>query len=89
MIHELIYSAKAREDLKRLDIQIARRIISKLRYYSYTPDPLSYAKPLKNRLFGEYRFRIGDYRVLFDCDSKGKMKILTILKIAHRKQIYL
>lgn len=89
MNHLVIYSAKARSDLKKISIPIARRIIKKIKFFSEADDPLSFAKPLTNRSFGEYRFRVGDYRVLFDCDKKGSIRILKILKIGHRKDIYL
>jgi mRNA interferase RelE/StbE len=87
-MHEIVYSAKARNDLKRLDLPVARRIIKKLKSLSEQEDPLVYAKPLKNHIFGEYRFRIGAFRVLFDYDSHGKIRILKVLRIGHRKEIY-
>jgi mRNA interferase RelE/StbE len=33
---------------------------------------------------GAYRFRIGDYRVVFDIDDNN----VVILRIGHRKSIY-
>ncbi|PIU83448.1 MAG: hypothetical protein COS68_03990 [Elusimicrobia bacterium CG06_land_8_20_14_3_00_38_11] len=33
---------------------------------------------------GMYRFRVGDYRVIFDVDKNN----IVILRIGHRKKIY-
>jgi mRNA-degrading endonuclease RelE of RelBE toxin-antitoxin system len=52
--------------LLKLDRKIASRIIEKLEYFVRMPDPLFYAKKIKDQTLGQYRFRIGDYRVLFD-----------------------
>ncbi len=41
-------------------------------------------KKLKDSHFGEYRFRIGDYRLLFDVENNT----ITILKVGHRRDIY-
>lgn len=88
MQFEIFYTEKALGDLKKLDRSIAKRIIQKTCYYSEQKDLLSFAKPLKNLRIGKYRFRVGDYRILFDCDEKGNIRILTILRIKHRKDIY-
>jgi mRNA-degrading endonuclease RelE of RelBE toxin-antitoxin system len=42
-----------------------------------------------SRLQGEYRFRIGDYRVLFDVDGSGKIYVLMVLSVKHRREAYL
>ena len=56
----------------------------KLKFYSLQENPLRFADKLKDYRFGNYRFRIGDYRVLFDVEDK---KII-ILKVGHRSDIY-
>ncbi|MEK7102456.1 MAG: type II toxin-antitoxin system RelE/ParE family toxin [Patescibacteria group bacterium] len=35
-----------------------------------------------------YRFRIGDYRVVFTANKEGNLVILLILRIAHRREVY-
>lgn len=87
-MHQVFYTDKAREDLKRLERQIAKRIIGKIYFFSLQKDPLVFAKPLNNIELGQYRFRIGDYRALFDIDKKQQVHILSILRIKHRKDIY-
>ena len=85
---KVIYSKKAFKDLKRLNRQIAQKIIKKIKSYTESNNPLKYAKKLNPPFDDLYRFKIGDYRVIFETDSKGKIFLLTILKIGHRKNIY-
>ena len=83
------YTKNAVRDLRQLDRQMAKRILKKMDFFSKQEAPLKFAKKLKDFSLGEYRFRIGDYRVLFDLDEDGSVKILTILSVKHRKEAYL
>lgn len=79
------FKPSALRDLKRLPIIIQKRIFSKLDFYiKLSNNPLKFAEALKDKTLGNFRFRIGDYRVFFDMESN---KII-ILKIGHRKEIY-
>ena len=35
---------------------------------------------------GGYRLRCGDYRIVYAID--GKVLVITVIKIAHRKEVY-
>jgi len=85
---KVLYSKKARKDLKKLDIKIAQRIALKIKYYSLQDDPLKHASFLKPPWDDLYKFRIGEYRAIFESDSKGNLLLLTIMKIGHRKNVY-
>jgi len=50
----------------------------------YSKEPLEYARKLVNPKIGTYRFRIGDYRAIFDIEGED----IVILRIGHRKDIY-
>ena len=78
------FTPKSLKQFRKLDKQVQFRIIKKLDYYCSTPDPLVHADPISDKEFGEYRFRIGDYRVVFDI----KDDLLTIHKAGDRKDIY-
>lgn len=88
MHYSIVITKRARKDILSLPIEDARRITKKLRFFVSAPDPLHYAKALTNTEVAEYRFRIGDYRVLFDVDARGNITILTILTVQHRKEVY-
>lgn len=72
-----------------MDRQISKRILKKMDFFLKQEDPIKFAKKLKDFSLGEYRFRIGDYRVLFDVDDNGSVQILMILSIKHRREVYL
>jgi len=78
------FKEKAAKEVEKLPPQIRRRILKKLKFYSFQKNPLRFAEKLKEQRFGEYRFRIGDYRILFDVKDR---KII-FLKVGHRKDIY-
>jgi mRNA interferase RelE/StbE len=81
---EIVFTHSAFRQLKKLDIKIQKRIIDKLKFFASQKNPLQFAESLKDYRFGHFRFRIGDYRAIFDVE---KEKII-ILKVSHRKEIY-
>jgi len=72
------------KDLRGLEIGIQKRIFEKLNFYMNMDNPLTFAKPLRDRKFGEYRFRVGEYRIIFDVRG-GE---IIVLAIGHRREIY-
>jgi len=88
MKFHLEFSPRATEELKELPAILSAVIVKKLKYFSAQKNPLTYAKPLHGRLDGLYRFRIGDYRAIFEKQANGQISILYILKISHRRDIY-
>lgn len=81
---EIIFSQRAAKEFRKLPANIRKRLKQKLFFYSLQPNPLSFAKPMTNSSFGGYRFRVGDYRILFDY-SKSR---IMVLKVGHRREIY-
>ncbi|MBU1178737.1 type II toxin-antitoxin system RelE/ParE family toxin [Patescibacteria group bacterium] len=85
---KIVYTNKALKDLDKLGLSTARQIVKKIGFYSKKGNPLLCAKKLKPPFDDLFRFRIGDYRVIFEVDNKGNLSILTILMIKHRKDVY-
>lgn len=81
---KVIFSPKAVREFRRLPKTEQQRIKHKIATYTESSDPLVFAKAMTGEYSGNYRFRIGDYRVIFDCTSD----MVYILKIGHRKDIY-
>ena len=67
MKYRLTYTRRAARDIDSLDPPIKRRIGTTL--LRYESDPLKYAETLKHSEQGSYRFRIGDYWVIFDLEE--------------------
>ena len=80
---EIRWDKKAKEELKKFEIFVARRIVKKIKGLANDP----HSGNVK-RLVGSdyYRLRVGDYRVIFDI--KEKLRVLLVLKIGHRKNVY-
>ena len=85
---QLEYTRTSVKHLKTIDQKIAQRIVKKLAFFVAQKNPLLHAKKLAHSAYGTYRFRIGDYRVLFDVNKGEVVKILLILSIKHRGDIY-
>ncbi len=82
MAYQLIYTHRAYRDIRRLTPEIKQRVKTALE--KYKDNPGFYAQKLTNPVFGSYRFRIGDYRVIFDIVEEQ----LSILRVGHRGDIY-
>lgn len=83
MAFNIFFSDRAAKELQKLDKPIQRRIIEKLKEYA-REENLSEAKRLRNPRLGTWRYRIGDWRVIFDLEGRE----LQILKIANRREVY-
>ncbi len=69
---------------KKLPKDIQVRIIKKLDFFCGQENLLDFAEPLTRSDLGQYRFRIGDYRIAFDLENE----ILVIHDVDNRKNIY-
>lgn len=78
------FKPQAVRDFKKLPKNIQKKLIKKLDFYVGTGKPLAFSDHLINFEIGSYRFRIGDYRVIFDVNDE---KII-ILTLGHRKEIF-
>jgi len=81
-MYKVLFTDKAKRDLKKLNPALQKRIVDKLKEYS--ENPFEYSRKLKDSSIGQYRFRIGDYRAAFDIDGEN----IVILRIRDRKEIY-
>ena len=82
MKYTLIYTQRAERDIAGLDSKTKERIGKTL--LRYKEDPLRYAEKLSDPILGTYRFRIGDYRVIFDLEGNE----IVVLRVGHRREIY-
>ncbi|MBM4064984.1 MAG: type II toxin-antitoxin system RelE/ParE family toxin [Planctomycetes bacterium] len=82
MNYKLTYTPRAERDIKKLDPAAKNRIGKAL--LKLQANPLLYSDKLRDPSIGTYRFRIGDYRVIFDIEGND----IVVLRIGHRKEIY-
>ena len=82
MSFNLVYTRRAEKDIKKLDSSIKRNIGKTL--LKLQDNPLLYSEKLSNPELGTYKYRIGDYRVVFDIEDND----VVILRVGHRREIY-
>ncbi|MCL4428760.1 MAG: type II toxin-antitoxin system RelE/ParE family toxin [Deltaproteobacteria bacterium] len=82
-MHNIEWTEDALKDLSSLDKQIAKRIVNKLSWFAERFDDII-PKPLSADFAGLYKFRIGDWRVIYSVEPNT----ILILAIGHRKEIY-
>jgi len=74
-----------KKDLGRIDRQYHERIKKAIESLREFPD-ISNIRKLSAHPLADYRFRVGEYRVLFDV--YWERSIIYVLKIGHRQDIY-
>ncbi len=82
MKYTLVYTRRAQRDIKKLESDTKGRIGKAL--FRFSEEPLRFAEKLSDPILGEYRFRIGDYRVIFDIEGNE----IVVLRVGHRREIY-
>jgi len=80
--YELLYTKCAARDISRLD-QVAKGRLRKT-LERYAQSPFDYAKKMVDPALGTYRFRIGEYRVIFDVEGNK----IVVLRVGHCREIY-
>ncbi len=81
MSWKYIFRKKAIKSFSKLDKKIQERIIKKLDFYFASENPLQYAERLTDPKIWTYRFRIWEYRLVFDIDEEGKLIILLVIDV--------
>jgi mRNA interferase RelE/StbE len=85
LAYDAIWHEESLKDLERFGRSTAKKIIKKVKNY-LTLDPIKPGGPLKGNLKGFYRYRIGEYGIIYVIDREEKKVI--ILEVKHRKEIY-
>ncbi len=85
MKYSVRWDEEALADLKALGKIEALRIVKKVESY-LSKDPLNLGKPLKGNMSSLYRYRIGDYRVIYEVIDDVLM--IVAVRVGHRKNVY-
>lgn len=83
----LEFSKRADKQLSKMDPG-ARRIVVAwlLKNIDGCADPRAHGKGLTANRSGQWRYRIGDYRVL--CEIRDSDLVVLAIEIGHRREIY-
>jgi mRNA interferase RelE/StbE len=74
-----------KKDISRLAPPVWKRIKKQINH-RLTAKPEYFGSPLRGTLKGLWKFRVGDYRVVYKIDEQQKQ--ISLLLIAHRKDAY-
>jgi mRNA interferase RelE/StbE len=82
------FEKEAEKELKKLDKQVARRIVKFLRQRVAALDnPRSIGEALTGSTLGDYwKYRVGDYRIIADIQD-DRVRVL-VLRLGNRREIY-
>lgn len=82
MTYRIIYTRRAQKDISKLAPEIRENIGNALEKYS--DSPLDFARKMVDSELGTYRFRVGDYRIIFDIEDAN----IVVLRVGHHRDIY-
>ena len=78
---------RAKRQLEKLPVGIQERIAEGIGKLGHNPDDASLdVKVLTNDAEARYRLRVGNYRVKYNRDDG--IRIVEIVRVGHRKEIY-
>ena len=84
-MYKVFYLDSVEEDLKKLDKSTVKKILTRIETY-LAKDPKGLGKPLKGDFLGYWRYRWGDYRVIYRISEREILII--VLRISHWKEVY-
>lgn len=84
-MYKVAYLDSVEEDLRKLDKTTVKKILSRIESY-LARDPKGLGKALKGEFQGYWRYRWGDYRVIYKISEREILII--VLRINHRKEVY-
>lgn len=87
MSYKVEYSKYAQKQIKKMDlytkVMLMRWITKNL---VNCANPRIHGKALKGNLKNQWRYRVGDYRIL--CDIEDDNLIILVINVRHKKEIY-
>ncbi|MBQ9266904.1 MAG: type II toxin-antitoxin system RelE/ParE family toxin [Clostridia bacterium] len=87
MRYRVVFTERAKKQLKKLDKYTASLIMGWLeKNVDGCSDPRAHGKGLSANRAGQWRYRIGDYRVI--CEIEDETISVLILEVGHRKNAY-
>ena len=96
---ELVLTRKAQKFYQQAPPDLAQRLNRCFDQLCQDPYNSANIKPLKGEFAGCFRYRVGDWRVIYKIDLTNQVEpisvdqddeglIITILLIAHRREVY-
>ena len=84
-MYKVVWKEETKKDLAKLDHTIVKKITDRVENY-LIQDPLNLGERLFYDWKGHYRYRVGDYRVIYEI--KQNQLLILVVKVGHRKEVY-
>ncbi len=85
-MYEVVLAHEAQSIYASAAPALAKKIARCLEQLQQTPRTHPNIKALKGQLAGYYRYRLGDYRVVYSLNDETRRVL--VVTIAHRKEVY-
>jgi mRNA interferase RelE/StbE len=85
-VYRIVLSASSALFFEKATTTLQRRLDRCFNTIALDPKRHPNIKPLKGKLAGHYRFRLGDYRIVYRIDENDKVVIVAV--VAHRRDVY-
>jgi addiction module toxin, relE/stbE family len=87
MRYTVEYTSKALKSLKKLDKPVLLMIKSWIeKNLVGTTEPRRHGKGLTSNRSGQWRYRVGDYRIIADIEDEKL--IILVVEVEHRSRVY-
>jgi len=80
---EIVWTRDAVGDLEKLDKPIRIRVLKRISWFAEHFEEII-PEPLSADLAGTYKFRVGDWRIVYTLQEER----ILILAVGHRREIY-
>jgi mRNA interferase RelE/StbE len=84
-MYKVVYLDQVEDDLKKLAKPVVKKILARIETY-LVQDPKGLGKQLTGEFQGYWRYRWGDYRVIYKISEREIL--IVVLRISHRKEVY-
>lgn len=85
-MYKVEFTLRALKDFQKITPENQLKIRQAVRELGVAPMDYPGLKRIQGGPKNRFRIRVGDYRVVFDCEQK--IQILLVLRVGHRKGIY-
>ncbi len=86
MAYKVIYSAEAERQIRKLDRQVAERILKLMDRVEALADPRAIGEALHGDLRDRWKYRAGDWRVI--AAIQDKLVVVEVIEVSHRSAAY-
>lgn len=84
--YRIMVMPQAQADILRLPERMQTRMLSRLAWLAAHAETIPHESLHGEAWKGSFRFRIGDYRVIYQLDRADSR--LIVLKVGHRRDVY-